>query len=92
MNSRDRLSGAEIRYQIERELEELLRHHGGLRVLAEKRRREEVHARLKDNQPLKAALESLIKKSPTLAALFLPGTQVSNPFKPEYVRARMSRP
>jgi hypothetical protein len=80
LNSRDRISGAEIRYAIERELEKLLRDDEGLRALQQRRRQEEVENQLEDNKPLEKILESLLKKSPTLSKLFLLGDRVSNPF------------
>jgi hypothetical protein len=81
MNSRDRLSSGELRAATESALEDLLKHHPGLRELAEQRRREEVKKNLEENKPLKKVLEDLIKQSPTLAALFSLGAHVSNPFK-----------
>jgi len=81
MNSRDRLSEGDLRIEIERGLEELLKHHDGLRILKERRRREEIESKLDDSKPLEEILESLLKHSPTLFSLFLKGNRVSNPFK-----------
>ena len=81
MNSRDRLSGGELRQQIEESLEELLKHHNGLRALKERRRREEIESKLDDAKPLEAILERLLKNSPTLSNLFLQGIRASTPFK-----------
>jgi hypothetical protein len=81
LNSRDRISGAAIRYSIERELELFLKNDDGLRKLKERRRQEEIENQLKDNKPLEEILESLLKKSPTLSKLFLLGERLSNPFK-----------
>lgn len=80
MNSRDRLSGVALRAAIEEELADLLRHHQGLRDLKERRRQEEISARLEDSKPLEDILKSLLQKSPTLSALFLRGMRLSNPF------------
>jgi hypothetical protein len=82
MNSRDRLSGGELRQELEEVLEDMLKQHQGLRALKERRRREETEERFADDKPLEAILESLVKKSHTLAALFLPGLRATNPFKP----------
>ena len=81
MNSRDRLTKGELRVEIERALEDLLKNHDGLRALKEQRRREELESRLQDSKPLKDTLEALLKRSPTLAALFLQGDRISTPFK-----------
>ncbi len=87
MNSRDRLSGGELRTEIERSLEDLLKHHPGLRALKERRRREEIESSLADSKPLEEVLKSLLERYPTLSALFLPGSSASNPFKTIKVRA-----
>lgn len=87
MNSRDRLSGGDLRIELEHALEDMLRHHQGLRDLKERRRREETEAKLADSKPLEEILESVLKKSPALASLFLDGTRVSNPFKSIKVRS-----
>lgn len=81
MNSRDRLSGGDLRADIEHALEDLLRHHDGLRALKESRRREEIASKLDDAKPLEDILKSLLKQSPTLSALFLRGQRISTPFK-----------
>lgn len=81
MNSRDRLTRGELRAEIERALEDLLKNHDGLRALKEQRRREELESRLQDSKPLKETLEALLKRSPTLAALFLQGNRIATPFK-----------
>lgn len=88
MNSRDRLSWCELRFEIEHALEELLRHHQGLRALKERRRREELESKLEDSKPLESILESLLKKSPILSSLFLQGNRVSTPFKTSKVQAQ----
>ena len=81
MNSRDRLRGGEFENAIERQLEDLLRRHEGLRQLNEKRRREKIEGRLQDSKPLKEILQGILKKSPTLSLLFIEGKQLQNPFK-----------
>ncbi len=88
MNSRDRLSGGELRAEIETALEDMLKHHQGLRDLRERRRREEVESKLVDAKPLEDVLQSLLKHSPTLSALFLKGNRLSIPFKTTKARAQ----
>jgi hypothetical protein len=80
MNSRDRLRGGDLKDQIERELEELLNNHPGLRALRESRRREEIQGKLEDSKPLKEMLEDILKKSPALSALLIPGFKLKSPF------------
>lgn len=81
MNSRDKLSGGELRAGIERVLEDLLKTHNGLRALKDRRRREEIETKLDDSKPLEDILKSILKQSPTLSALFLHGKRLSTPFK-----------
>ncbi|MCK4733995.1 MAG: hypothetical protein KAT65_16195 [Methanophagales archaeon] len=80
MNSRDRLRAGELRSKIERELEELLKKHPGLRELKERRRREEIAGKIGDSKPLVDVIEKVIKKSPTLSKLFVEGVKLPNPF------------
>lgn len=87
MNSRDRLRDNQLRYDIEDQLEEVVKTHTGLRLLANKRRQDDIAAKLGDSKPLAEVLERLIKDSPALASLFNMGTRVSNPFAPEGVTA-----
>lgn len=88
MNSRDRLRYGELSAQIESELEELLKTHEGLRALKDRRHQEEIASKVEDSKPLEDVLKSLIKQSPVLAALFLQGNRISNPFKPTQVVIR----
>ncbi|MDP9378618.1 MAG: hypothetical protein M3Q29_00405 [Chloroflexota bacterium] len=87
MNNRTQLSDTELRAEIERSLEDMLKHHPGLRSLAERRRREEVETKLGDTKPLEEVLRSLLKQSPTLSEIFLKGNHVSAPFKNTAARA-----
>ncbi|TRZ92841.1 MAG: hypothetical protein D4R82_06265 [Dehalococcoidia bacterium] len=85
MNSRDRLRNHELRDEIERELEILIRDHPGLRALREKRRNEEIQAQVGNSKPLEEAIKSILKSSPSLSSLFLTGTRFSSPFKTKQV-------
>lgn len=79
MNSRDRLSNGDMRTAVEEELQRLIREHPGLRDLRERRRHEEVAARLQDSRPLEEVLRSIMKSSPTLSQLFLLGQRLNQP-------------
>jgi hypothetical protein len=81
MNSRDRLRSGELKSEIEKELEYLLKTHQGLRELRERRRREELEGKISDDKPLVKVIEEAIKKSPTLSKLFIEGIKITNPFK-----------
>jgi hypothetical protein len=79
MNSRDRLSNGELRKEIESEMEDIIGKHEGLRELRERRRSEEIANQLSDAKPLADVLDSILKSSPTLSALFLTGRRLSQP-------------
>lgn len=81
MNSRDRLSAGELRNAIERQIEDIIARHPGLRALRERRRAQEIADRLEDSKPLEDVLSALFKSSPTLASLFLKGQRLSSPWK-----------
>ncbi len=82
MNSRDRLREGNPLYQeIEKQLEDLIKNHPGLRELREQRRREDIEDKLGNSKPLADAIEDILKKSPALSKLFLEGVRVLNPFK-----------
>lgn len=81
MPSRDRLRGDPLREEVEQALEDMLKHHEGLRDLKNRRREEEIANRLEDSKPLEDILQNLLKTSPTLANFFLRGNRASNPFK-----------
>ena len=85
MNSRDRMRRGELYSAIERKLEEIIRNNAALKALREQRRREAIEGKLSDSKPLKEVLNNIIKKSPSLAALFITGKDLSNPFKPKRV-------
>ena len=49
-------------------------------MLKDQRRREEIESKLTDQKPLTDVLKDLLRKSPTLASLFIQGPKLSNPF------------
>ena len=85
MNSRDRLREGELKKDIERLLEDMLRNDEGLRRLKERRRQEEIAERLGDSKPLEEVLQSILRNSPALSTLFIAGQRLSNPFKTKTV-------
>lgn len=80
MSSRDRLSKKPIRFQIEREIEQLLHTNPELRRLQQQRREQDVESRLSDEKPLEEVLGRIIKASPALEAIFLRGQRLPRPF------------
>ena len=82
MNSRDRIAHCDLRNDLEKELERILRTHPGLCDLRERRRREEVEARVAEDKPLEEVLRSLLNTNPSLALLLRDGRRMRNPFRP----------
>ena len=83
MNSRDRMERGDFLRGIEGELESLIKDNSLLRELRERRRREDVASRLEESKALKDVLESIIRKSPSLASLFAGRGPLPNPFNPK---------
>ena len=81
MNSRDRMEQGDFLGAIENELESTLKDNQLLRDLRGRRRREDVEAKLQDSRPFKEVLESILRKSPSLAALLGGMGPLSNPFR-----------
>ncbi|MEM6895386.1 MAG: hypothetical protein AAF554_16945 [Bacteroidota bacterium] len=82
MNSRDRLvDSSELRNEIEKQLEKILKEHPGLRDLKHKRHKEEIENKLDDSKPLVDIVENIMKRSPSLSTLFSKGFRIKNPFK-----------
>jgi hypothetical protein len=80
MNSRDRLADWELAHQILDELAVVIRNHPGLRALRERRREEDIAGKIAEEKPLQDVLEQILRRSPSLASIFLSGTRLSNPF------------
>lgn len=81
MNSRDRIRSGDLSRRIERELEGLIRGHELLRELRTRRKAELVASKLSDDRQLEEVLQTIIKKSPSLSALFITGTRLSDPYR-----------
>jgi hypothetical protein len=79
-NDRETLISCDLRFEIEKELEDLLKNHQGLKELKERRKREEIEKKLEDSKPLKEVLDKILEKSPTLSKFFIKGLALSNPF------------
>jgi len=80
MSSRDRLSKKPIRYQVEREIEHMLKNNAELRRLQVERRAEDVESKLSEEKPLVEVLGKVLRASPSLKSLFLQGQRLARPF------------
>lgn len=85
MPSRDRLADTSLKSTIEKELEDIIRNHQGLKDLQNSRRKKMIEDKLQDSKPLADVLENIIKKSPTLTDLLLKGKRIRNPFNTKEV-------
>ncbi|WP_421908899.1 hypothetical protein [Methanolacinia petrolearia] len=83
MNSRDRLRSGELKSSIEKNLEEIIKSHQGLKSLKEKRRREAIENKIKDDKPLVDVIQKMVKRSPTLSKLFIQGVRITSPLNVE---------
>lgn len=81
MNSRDRMEQGEFLRDIRTELALILKNNQSLRDLTERRRREDVEKKLTDSKPLVDVIESIIRKSPSVAHLLGRIGPLSDPFK-----------
>ena len=81
MNSRDRMEQGDFLRAIEGELALILKNNQSLRELREQRRREDVEKKLTDSKPLVEVMESIIRKSPSVAHLLGRIGPLSDPFK-----------
>ena len=86
MNSRDRMERGDFLRSIEKELESTLKDNQLLRTLRQQRRQEDVETKLQDSKPFREVLESILRKSPSLASLFGGTGPLSDPFKSKKAR------
>lgn len=80
MASRDRLSKQSIRYEVESEIEQMLRENPELKRLQQQRREQDVESRLSEERPLEEVIGKVLRASPTLRTLFLQGQRLPKPF------------
>jgi hypothetical protein len=87
MSSRDRVAEESPLFtELERNLEDALHDHPGLRELRNRRAQQDLQEQLGDNKPLESVLKQVLKSSPALARLFGKGERLSTPFKPENMK------
>lgn len=93
MSSRDRVAEeSPIFTELERNLEDALHEHPGLRELRNRRAQQDLEEQLSDNKPLESVLKHVLKSSPALAKLFGRGERLSTPFKPDSVQPDSAPP
>jgi len=80
MSSRDRLSKKSIRYEVEREIQQMLHDNPELKRLQQQRREQDVKSTLSEEKPLEEVIGKILRASPTLKTLFLRGQRLAKPF------------
>lgn len=78
MNSRDRLRSGKVRSQIERELENYVANHTGLKELRRRKRHEKIEQ--ETSETFREALQKIIGQSKILSSLFH-GETLDNPYR-----------
>lgn len=79
MNTRESLAESEFRRKVENTLQKKIGENAALREFNHKRRSEKIKEKVKDDKTLEDVLKSVMKKSPTLSALFLTGDRLTDP-------------
>lgn len=80
MNSRDRLRDNVLSGRLKEELEDFLGKNEVLRSLRNRRREQDISEKLADSKPLTDVLQDILRRSPSLAKLFLQGMKLPSPF------------
>ncbi len=83
MNNRSQLRRSEFADKLEKRLETEIGSHEELKELASERRSREVSANTESNDSLAKAIQNVLAKNKTLAALLGQGLRIKNPHRPE---------
>ena len=80
MPSRDRLADGRLTKELEQVLSEIIRDNGALQELRQKRRQEELTAKIGDNKQAQEIFNTIVRKSPILSKLLITGEKILNPY------------
>lgn len=78
MNTRESLADSEFRRKVETALEKKVGDNAALKAFNHQRRSEKIKEKVKDDKTLEDVLKSVMRKSPTLSALFLTGDRLTD--------------
>jgi hypothetical protein len=87
MPNRENLRHGDLKFRLEREIEDKLRHHAELEQIAMARRKGELSENPEVSESFEKFVEDMVKKHPLLEQVLGPGFRISNPFKPHAVEA-----
>lgn len=87
MPNRENLRHGDLKFRLEREIEEKLRHHKELEQIAIERRKGELSENPEVSKSFEKFVEDMVKKHPLLEQVLGSGFRIANPFKPHAVEA-----
>jgi hypothetical protein len=87
MPNRENLRHGDLKFRLETEIEDKLRHHAELESIAIARRKGELSENPEVSETFEKFVEDMVKKHPLLEQVLGPGFRISNPFKPHAVEA-----
>lgn len=87
MPNRENLRHGDLKFRLEKEIEEKLRHHTELEQIAMARRKSELSENPEVSETFEKFVEDMVKKHPLLEQVLGPGFRIANPFKPHAVEA-----
>ena len=87
MPNRENLRHGDLKFRLEKEIEEKLRHHEALAEIALARRKSELSDNPDVSETFEKFVEEMVKKHPLLEQVLGPGFRIANPFKPYAVEA-----
>lgn len=87
MPNRENLRHGDLKFRLEKEIEEKLRDHEELKQIAMARRKGELSENPEVSETFEKFIEAMVKKHPLLEQVLGPGFRIANPFKPHAVEA-----
>lgn len=87
MPNRENLRHGDLKFRLEHELEEKLKHHKELAQIAQQRRKSELSDNPEVSKSFDQFVQEMVNKHPLLEQILGPGFRIANPFKPEAVEA-----
>jgi hypothetical protein len=88
MPNRENLRHGDLKFRLEKEIEEKLRYHEELKQIASDRRKDELSENPEVSETFEKFVEEMVKKHPLLEQVLGPGFRIANPFKPQAVEAQ----
>lgn len=87
MPNRERLREGDLKFQLERQLEQKLKDHKELEQKAQERRKSELSENPEVSKSFEQFVQDMVSKHPLLERILGPGFRIPNPFKPQAVEA-----